>query len=80
MSVRSLFELVVDIRENEKVVVRHVFYGDTESKALAIYTAHLRADAFLRDCIEKLKYDKRVACSPRTFWRVYAGILVSASD
>ena len=46
-------------------VVRHELYGPTRKRALEVYAAHLRSDAFLRACVKSDVFAGRVRCRTR---------------
>ena len=47
----------------EMPVVRHIFYAPTRAKALAYYEAHLKSDAFMRECTVKGNFRGKFKCS-----------------
>jgi hypothetical protein len=47
---------VIDMLEGDTLVVRHIFYGDSEAEARDIEQAHLAADASLRAAVEGKPY------------------------
>jgi hypothetical protein len=61
--------LRVDVHERGKdyPVVRHEFRGETKGQALRFLAAHMRADAFLRQCTKEQRYGA-VRCRIRRAW------------
>lgn len=61
-----IYQLVVDTYEpgHEYPIVTHIFRGRDREQTLGFYNAHLRADAFLREC-EKGLYAGKVRCRNR---------------
>lgn len=51
-----MYELIVETFEGSKLVVTHIFHGDTADEAEDMYKAHLEADKFLCKCKEDKKY------------------------
>ena len=43
-------------------VVRHIFYAPTREKAMAFYRAHLKTDAFMRECTRKGNFQGKFKC------------------
>ncbi len=57
------YSLTVDIcEEDRRPIVRHVFFGKSRRRVSAVLRAHRRSDKFLRDCMDKGRYDG-IACS-----------------
>jgi hypothetical protein len=44
-------QLAVDVYEDQTLVVRHVFYGDTRQDAMGTFLAHMQVDEFLSSCV-----------------------------
>lgn len=64
------YRLVHETRESGKLVLTHIFHGETADEAEHVYRAHLESDAFLRDCTEKGLYAGRVPCEVTMRWDV----------
>jgi len=68
------YRLIVDIFEpaagGEKLVLTHVFYGDTEQEAHHYYQAHTQSDAYLRACVSTGLFRGSVPCRSAMRWEV----------
>ena len=64
------YRLFVEIREGSRLVVTHIFHGQTEQEALHYYDSHKKTDQFLRECVEGGLYDGKVRCASRMYWEV----------
>lgn len=56
---------VVDMLEEGVVVVRHIFYGESEAEAAAIEAAHVKADESFRDALTGRPYNGAVITAQR---------------
>jgi len=67
----QLHVVVVDIFEGvtkfRYPIVRHAFYGRDRAEAEGYYRLHMETDAFLRECVEKKKWNG-VACEVEVFY------------
>lgn len=65
----ALHVLRVDVLEHghDYPVVRHEFRGETKGETLRYYAAHLRADAFLHQCVKSRRFGA-VRCRVRRAW------------
>lgn len=49
-------------------IVVHHFSGDTKQEAEGYYQAHLKSDAFLRQCMATGMFQGKVPCPSRVRW------------
>ena len=62
-----MIALVVRTFERSTPVVEHRFFGENQERAMAIYHAHLKTDAFLRACVETGHFGS-IPCRSEAFW------------
>ena len=49
-------------------VVQHNFYGQTREEAYGYYKAHLETDIFLRECVEKNRFNGIICRVRAEYW------------
>lgn len=55
--------------ERWRLVLDHVFYGETREEAAHYMESHTKADAFLRECLASERFASgRIECHTETRW------------
>jgi hypothetical protein len=73
--VAATWRVVSEIHEAQDYpVVVHTFYGQSAAEAISYYTAHSKADSFLRGCTQGGSFGSNLMCTEK-HWieRFFAG-------